>query len=106
MLNEKVNFINDFGLLMCELSLKAREFTKEGSKFKGSKGWLDKYSTRTGLSKIMQEYKALKVENEREIYRLVKSKSIEHIKAKIKGANPLCIYTSNQYIRFLERGIE
>lgn len=51
---------------------KAREFTKDSSKFKGSKGWLDKYSIRTGLSKIMYEFKSLKIDSEKEIYKLVK----------------------------------
>ncbi|KAL4477697.1 hypothetical protein ABPG74_002847 [Tetrahymena malaccensis] len=81
---------------------KARDFTKEDNKFKGSKGWLDKYSTRTGLSKIMSEFKQLKIINEREIFKYVKSKSIEHIKQKIKQVNPLNIFTSHQYIKFLE----
>ncbi|EAR94783.3 Tc5 transposase DNA-binding domain protein (macronuclear) [Tetrahymena thermophila SB210] len=81
---------------------KARDFTKEANKFKGSKGWLDKYSTRTGLSKIMSEYKQLKISNEREIFKYVKCKSIEHIKQKIKQVNPLNIFTSQQYIKFLE----
>ncbi|KAL4482151.1 hypothetical protein ABPG72_014964 [Tetrahymena utriculariae] len=81
---------------------KARDFTKEANKFKGSKGWLDKYSTRTGLSKIMSEYKQLKISNEREIFKYVKCKSIEHIKQKIKQVNPLTIFTSQQYIKFLE----
>lgn len=53
----------------------------------------------------MSEYKMLRVINEKEIYRLVKAKSITHIQQKIKQGNPIKIFSSLQYIQFLKDNI-